>query len=155
MTRRAIVTMLMLIGIPTADAATVQSCTVNNSTINFGIYNPLDAASDDNNAGSVQINCRVNGSGTALVDVALGVSGGTFSQRRLQSGTSFLNYNIFTSPAYTTVWGDGTDGSVPQSVALTKTLESMSWVLYGRIPAGQLGAAPGTYTDTVQVTVSW
>lgn len=155
MTPRAVVALMMLIGISMADAATVQSCTVNNSTVNFGIYSPLDAANDDNNAGSVQISCKVNGNGTAPVDVALGVSGGTMGQRRLQSGTSFLAYNLFTSPSYTTVWGDGTGGSALQSVALTKTLETMSWVLYGRIPAGQLNAAPGTYTDTIQVTVSW
>ncbi|NBP09032.1 MAG: hypothetical protein EBU76_11310, partial [Gammaproteobacteria bacterium] len=41
------------------EAANVQSCTVSNSAINFGIYDPLDPVSDDNNAGSVQINCKL------------------------------------------------------------------------------------------------
>jgi spore coat protein U-like protein len=149
------VVLILLLAVSSADAATTQSCTVSNSAINFGIYDPLDPTNDDNNAGSVQISCKVTGSGTALIDVALGAAAGTLTQRRLVNGTNFLNYNIYTNPSYTTIWGDGTAGTFTQSGALSKTVETMSWVLYGRIPAGQLNAAPGTYTDTVQVTVTF
>jgi spore coat protein U-like protein len=152
---RSLVGLILLLAVSAADAATTQSCTVSNSAINFGIYDPLNPANDDNNAGSVQISCKVTGSGTALIDVALGAAAGTLTQRRLVNGTNFLNYNIYTNPSYTTIWGDGTAGTFAQSGALSKTVETMSWVLYGRIPAGQLNAAPGTYTDTVQVTVTF
>jgi len=152
---RAVFGLILLLAMSSADAATTQSCTVSNSSINFGVYDPLDPISDDNNAGGVQISCKVTGSGTAVVDVALGASAGTLAQRRLVNGSNFLNYNIYTDPSYTIIWGDNTAGTSIQSVNLSKTLETWSWTLYGRIPAGQLSAAPGTYTDTVQVTVTF
>ena len=68
------VVLILLLAVSSADAATTQSCTVSNSAINFGIYDPLDPTNDDNNAGSVQISCKVTGSGTALIDVALGAA---------------------------------------------------------------------------------
>lgn len=153
--RRAIAGLVFLLVVSSVDAANIQSCTVSNSSINFGLYNPLDPISDDNNAASVQISCNVVGSGTASVGVALGTSAGTLAARRLVNGSSFLNYNIYIDPSYTTIWGDNTAGTSIGSGTLSKIRETMSWTLYGRIPAGQLNAAPGTYTDTVQVTVTF
>lgn len=150
------VALLALCTVPATQAAlTIQSCTVSNSSINFGIYNPLDPLPNDNNAGSVTLSCNVAGNGAVPIDVALGVSGGTFAERRLVNGTSSLAYNIFTSATYSTVWGDGSAGSTLQFGAITKSVTSVTWPLYGRIPADQLTAVPGNYVDTVQVTVSW
>jgi len=153
--RRLIMSGVALCVVSSVEAANVQSCTVSNSVINFGIYDPLDPVSDDNNAGSVQINCKLTGTGTASVDVALGASAGTLAQRRLVNGSYFLDYNIYTKPSYTIIWGDGTAGTNTQQGTMSKAVETLSWTLYGRVPAGQLNVAPGTYTDTVQVTVTF
>lgn len=153
---RAILLLALLTIAPRAYAAlNVQSCSVSNSTINFGLYDPLNPRNDDNNAGLVQLSCTLTGSGNLPVVVALGLSGGTLAQRKMFNGVRSLDYNIYTSPTYATVWGDGSAGSAAQSAVLTKSTTSASWVLYGRIPAGQLSVAPGVYSDVIQVTVSW
>jgi spore coat protein U-like protein len=61
-----------------------------------------------------------------------------------------LSYNLYTSNSYTTVIDaentlDGT-GAGP-STAVTKTV-------YGKAPGGQ-DVAPGDYSDTITVTVSY
>lgn len=141
---------------PTANV--VHQCNAVTATaLAFGTYTP-DATSAKTATSTIKVKCTKNSPVTIALDkgmTALGAAAGTLTQRRLVNGTNFLNYNIYTNASYTTIWGDGTAGTFTQSGALSKTVETMSWVLYGRIPAGQLNAAPGTYTDTVQVTVTF
>ena len=155
--KKCLAALTVLFAVASAHAAlTIQSCSINSASINFGVYNPLDPNPDDNNAGQIQISCTVNGNGAPVpVEVSLGVSGGTLAQRRLTNGSSFLNYNIYTNSTFTTIWGDGTAGTSTQTRSISRGGNSASWVLYGRIPAGQLSVAPGVFTDSVQVTLVW
>jgi spore coat protein U-like protein len=72
----------------------------------------------------------------------------TFGARELRSGRDVLRYNLFVDPGHRVVWGDGTDGSRMPAVASGNA----EVTVYARMSPGQ-DVAPGTYTDTLVVTV--
>jgi spore coat protein U-like protein len=79
--------------------------------------------------------------------------GGTFAGRRMSSGGAHLSYQLFSTASRSTVWGDGTAGTVTVSGDCPPGCET-SYTVYGRIPTKQ-PAAPGTYIDTIVVTVTF
>ncbi|MEF9387891.1 spore coat protein U domain-containing protein [Ralstonia solanacearum species complex bacterium KE056] len=66
--------------------------------------------------------------------------------------TQTVGYNLYTSSAYTTAWGDGSGSS--STVAGTGTGLAQSTTVFGRLPA-QTTPQAGTYTDTIIVTVTY
>ena len=69
----------------------------------------------------------------------------------MTSGAAIVNYSLYSDSGRTTVWGNtvGTD-----TVAATGSGASQSYTVYGRVTA-QTTPAPGTYSDTVTVTVTY
>jgi spore coat protein U-like protein len=133
-------------------AARAASCTVTANPVAFGVYLPF-SATPANSTGSVMLNCR-SFYGTYTIALNAGLhGGGSFSNRRMSSGGSFLSYQLYTDAAHTMVWGDGTSGSVIVSAYCYGSCTSTQSV-YGRLPALQV-AAPGSYADTTTVTVSY
>jgi len=137
--------------------ALLQSCTVSAVGVNFGIYNPL-SGTPDTAMGTVTVTCTVT-----LIDlfeswtVALSAGNSSnYTSRSLANGSSILSYNLYTSAAYTNVWGNGSgstslvSGNVTLAVGTTQT----NYTVYGRIPAGQDSAA-GMYMDTIVVTLNY
>lgn len=102
------------------------------------------------------------GSVGALVnyDIALGKSPSStnFSSRQMVSGASLLNYDFYTSSAYSSIWGDGTGGSQKVSGTLSILViggTSKQLIVYGRIPGSQSAVRTGSYSDAVVVTVTY
>jgi spore coat protein U-like protein len=137
-------------------------CTVTAGGVAFGAYNPL-ATTPDDSTGTVTVTCTNTGGGntTVIYSVALstGVSG-AYSQRYMRSGTPRLNYNLYRDAARTIVWGNGTGGTSLITGALTvgpgvgNGTRSATNTVYGRAPALQ-DAVPGTYADTIVVTLTF
>ena len=70
-------------------------------------------------------------------------------------GANMLDYNIYTTPGFTSVWGDGSGGTLTQSFnGSLLSLGSTTFTGYGRVPAGQY-VVPGGYNDTLTVTVTF
>jgi spore coat protein U domain-containing protein, fimbrial subunit CupE1/2/3/6 len=71
--------------------------------------------------------------------------------RKMTSGGANVTYSLYTDTGRTTVWGNtvGTD-----TVAATGNGASQSYTVFGRVPS-QSTPAPGTYTDTITVTVTY
>jgi spore coat protein U-like protein len=142
-----------------AKAAVVFSCTVSAGGINFGIYNPLSATGDAA-TGSWSVTCTASGSGSATVTGTLSMSTGSSGQyatRKLVSGTNALNYNIYVTPSYTQIFGDGTAGTYAPSESGTVVAGQVYQVagnMYGFLPASQ-DVAPGSYADTIVITVTY
>ena len=136
---------LVLASLP-ATAARAVTCTFNSApSLAFGNYSTTNASPTDS-VGTIAITCN-----SAPVGVAkLSTGTGTYAQRRMVSGAHNLNYNLYTSSARTTVWGDGTGGT--GTVSFTNKNSTLS--VYGRIPALQ-NAFPGAYSDTVVVTITF
>jgi spore coat protein U-like protein len=159
--RPALCATALLVALLAGAAHATVSCSVSATGPVFGIYNPLSGTATDAN-GTVAVTCTLlSGAATSvtpLVSLSAGASG-SFTPRTMLSGTSKLNYNLYWSTAYNTIWGDGTGGSEPGSATLylspLSPTQQATGVMYGQIAAGQLGVAPGTYLDTIVVTVSY
>jgi spore coat protein U-like protein len=125
--------------------------------VSFGTYNPL-AGAPAAATGTVTVSCTVTVVG--LLEswtVALGTgNSGSFSARKLLSGPSALVYNLYTSGAYSSVWGDGSGATslISGSQFMAVGTTTINYTVYGRIPAGQ-DAPAGTYTDTIVVTLNY
>ncbi|WP_211854797.1 Csu type fimbrial protein [Plastoroseomonas hellenica] len=124
-------------------------CTVTVAPVSFGTYLPFSATPDDA-TGSVRVACTNFAGGYTI---ALGSGGGTIPARRMASGSATLLYQLYTTAARTTIWGNGTGGSVMVSGSCLVVC-SQTYSVYGRIPARQ-AARPGTYVDTIVVTVTF
>ena len=131
-------------------------CSVSATAVNFGTYNPLSGTPDDA-AGTVTFSCNVLVGLFLSWTVTLSTgNGGSYSPRLLSNGVSTLSYNLYTSAAHSSIWGDGTGvtAAVNDQVLLIIGLNTFNYPVYGRIPAGQ-DAAAGSYTDTIMVTVNY
>ena len=137
--------------------ALLQSCGISAGPVNFGVYNPLSGL-PTTATGTVTMTCTVTGIGLfENWTIALGTGdSGTYSARLLENGASNLSYNLYTTAAYTNVWGDGsgTTTLVSGQQTLQVGTSTVNYTVYGRIPAGQDSAA-GTYTDAIVVTLNY
>lgn len=140
-------------------------CTVNNGSsngstnnfgsINFGQHPTLDSTLDAQSVGvtagsSFGINCAAATNYSVALNSGLNV--GASNQRRMINGANFVNYNLYSDSARSTPWGNGSNGG--NAVAGVGTGSNQEMVVYGRVP-NQTTPALGTYTDTVQVTITW
>jgi spore coat protein U-like protein len=125
------------------------SCVINSaSNLNFGSQGVLIANVDQTSTIAVQ--CTNTTPYNIGLDVGNG-SGATMAARKMTSGSATVTYSLYTDTGRSIVWGNtvGTD-----TVAATGNGSSQSFTVYGRVPA-QSTAAPGTYNDTVTVTVTY
>ena len=138
-------------------SATVNpNCLVSATALNFGGYDgTVDATSTSN------ISVRCSTGTTFAVGLSAGNVGGTFAQRLLSgSGTNKLQYNLFTSAAATTVWGESISASTTTMPGLGAGMASGSaqpFTVYGVLPntLANQGAPTGVYNDTITVTVTY
>lgn len=120
----------------------------------FGSYNPGSAKTGSTD---ISVTGTVTGVGV-LVNVSYSISlsagaGGTVANRVLNGPGTPLAYNLYTSDTYQTVWGnDGRGDSYSLLASVGGTSRTMSYTVYGLIPAGQYVAA-GLYTNTIVVSV--
>jgi spore coat protein U-like protein len=137
--------------------ALLQSCSVSATALSFGTYDPSSATARDS-TGTVTVTCTAKLLGlSASWDILLSTgSSGSFTPRHLFSGGNSLQYNLYINAGRTQVWGDATGGTakVSDSQFLLVGTNQYSYTTYGRIPALQ-NLAPGTYTDTITVTVNY
>ncbi|RYF41502.1 MAG: SCPU domain-containing protein [Comamonadaceae bacterium] len=120
----------------------------------FGTYSPLSNTAKDS-ASSVTV--TISGTAGLLVsyEIALGTGqAGSVATRAMTNGVTSMRYNLFSDAARSVLWGVAPSATVVDSFLLNVLgTSTRSHDVYGRIPAGQLALQPGTYTDTVTVTV--
>ncbi|HEY5048335.1 MAG TPA: spore coat U domain-containing protein [Rhizomicrobium sp.] len=120
----------------------------------FGIYSP-GAQTPTTSNGTVDVYCAKPKDILPSFTVALSAGGaGNFSPRKMSFGSAQLNYNIYTTPGYTSVWGDGTSGTSMQSYNSGQDQSNVTFTAYGSVPIAQLVTA-GSYSDTIMVTVTY
>ncbi len=135
----------------TVEADVVSHCTVSAGSIDFPDVNPL-SGSNVNGSGTFSITCTSGTGWTAAAGIGSG-SGASYTSRKMTFGANTLNYNLYTSGTYGTVWGDGSASTAMLSGTGTGTAQSQT--VYGRVPSGQTTAPPGGYADSVSVTISY
>jgi spore coat protein U-like protein len=152
---------LLCVGAGKAHAA--ADCSITAVSVNFGTYDPVVTSPDDS-VGTVTITCRhISGNAERVnysVVLSNGMLGASATTRKMGAGTGRLGYNVFTDPARSQVWGNGTGGTVIASGSMTvgpgvgNGTQTVTQSVYGRIPQLQ-DAVPGTYTDTLMVTLTF
>jgi spore coat protein U-like protein len=129
-------------------AIDASNCSVNASTLNFGSIGVLGSAV--NATSSITVTCTSALPYTIALDG--GLSGATNPTQRVMSQASQqVTYGLYRDSARAQAWGDsvGTNTAAATGSGLAQTL-----TVYGRVPM-QTTPAPGTYSDTVVVTISY
>lgn len=146
MRRGAVLTIatLLLAGGGAASAA-AATCAVSSPGVAFDGYDPLSSAPTDG-VGNIAVSCD----GVASYTIALGQGTGNFSARTMSNGNSALQYNLYTSPLRSTVWGDGSGNTG----MVSDTATGGNYAVYGRIDERQ-NVTAGTYGDTLTITITY
>lgn len=150
MSRRAIwcIAACAAVGVaPRAEAA----CTVSANGVSFGSYS-VYAAGAATSTGTVTYNCG-NKDKNIEIDLSAG-SSGSFTTRTLKQGTDTLNYNLYTDPALTNTWGDGTGGTDSYIKFNPANGVDVNVTIYGRAPPLQ-DVRTGVYTDSIVATINF
>lgn len=129
----------------TVTATVLSACSLSGGTLSFGTYTAGQTTNLDTNGTINYVNC----SGTLSFALDGGGSGNV-NARQMSSGSNRLNYQIYRNAARNAIWGTGADA---HGVTLIGT-QSGTVTVYGRIPASQT-VADGTYTDTVNITLTF
>lgn len=140
-----------------ASFALLQSCSVSASGVSFGPYDPSYAQAKTA-TGTVNVSCSVTLIGL-FASWTLSLSPGSsasYTNRTLVNGASTLQYNLFTTASYSTVWGNGSGatGVVSDNALLLVGNNTYHYTVYGRIPPLQ-DVRKGNYSDSIVVTINY
>ncbi|MDN7124529.1 spore coat protein U domain-containing protein [Pseudidiomarina sp. 1APP75-32.1] len=128
------------------NSSALASCLVSAQGVSFGSYDSLASAPTES-TGVVEVSCDAQTSYSIL----LSAGSGAYSERKMFNAEHALSYNLYTSPTYSFIWGDGS-GATALVNGMTSTTQLHD--IYGRVPAGQ-EVAVGVYSDTIMVTIEF
>jgi spore coat protein U-like protein len=134
----------------TVQITIVATCVINSATtLNFSSTQGVLSANVDQTS-TIQVTC------TSSTPYSIGLSkgadsGATVAARKLSDGTNTITYSLYTDASRSTVWGNTVGVDV---VSATGNGSAQSYTVYGRVPP-QATPPPGTYNDTVTVTVNY
>jgi spore coat protein U-like protein len=131
------------------------TCSVNAATLDFGttglLASPITAST------SLSVTCSTSTPYSIGLD-----NGANFSTtRRMKQGATanFIGYGLFTDAGLTNPWttaSSSTSCTATNSCALgTGNGSAQSITVFGQVPALGTAPAPGAYTDTVTITVTY
>ena len=129
----------------TVTATNTTNCSVGVSPLNFGSTGILRAALDGTS--TITVTCTNAAAYTVALDG--GLSGAANPAQRKMSAT--ITYGLYQDANRAMPWGDsvGTNTMAGTGSGLAQT-----FTVYGRVPA-QNTPSPGTYSDTVVMTISY
>ena len=126
-----------------------SSCTiVSTAALNFGSQGVLTSAVAQTT--TLQVQCTNTTAYNIGLDAGTG-SGATVAARKMTSGSNTVTYSLYSDSGHTAVWGN-TIGT--NTVSATGNGAAQSYTIYGQVPA-QTTPAPGSYSDTITVTVTY
>jgi len=133
------------------------SCGVSVGTLPFGTHNPLAGSATDS---STTLSLSCGGVAGLLIPYELALNGGGSGNpatRRMTSGANTLPYGLFKDSGRSQPWGDVGALLILDSILLDVLGLSppRQHTVYGRIPPGPTTAVPGSYSDTITVTVTY
>jgi len=152
----------LTMALATAAAHGAISCSVNTLPLNFGNYDPFTATPLDVTT-TATITCTSNSNRplgeTTIITSSISRGGApSFSPREMRNALNNpLNYNLFTSAARTTIFGDGSAGTSERREFVWVNRSNPAIIrhdIFGRIFAGQ-DVSVGSYRDTLIFTVDF
>jgi spore coat protein U-like protein len=147
--RTLIVRLVLVLAVFSIGASAYAQCSwvVNPTTMDFGTYSVFGGAT---NATTATGSIRCTGNLVVTVSSTTGGSG-TYAQRRMNG---VVNYQVYIDAGRTMVWGNATGGTSTYTFVNNGGPNTYSGFAYGQVPGGQ-DLAPGLYTDTLNVTLSF
>lgn len=142
---------MALVVLLTAASASAACSVTSVSALAFGTYDPFTSVPRDS-SGSVTITCS-GLIGLVTVDLSAGQST-VMTARTMNNGANLLSYAVYFDALRTFIMGNGVAGTSHYGPAVAALGIPITFQFYGRIPARQ-AVAPGTYGDTLVITVSF
>ena len=146
---------LLAILIACAPVAAHGACSLASSSVAFGAYDAVSATAATFN-GTVTVTCTAL-SGLGSYSIKLSTGGGTsYAGRQMTSGSLLLPYQLYSEATRTSIWGDGTGGTVVinGSNGIPVTGGTTVFQIYGRI-AARLVTTPASYLDSITATLTY
>ncbi|WP_223999848.1 spore coat protein U domain-containing protein [Aureimonas sp. SA4125] len=130
-----------------AVAATVSAnCMVETTDIDFGQHGIIDR--DIDAEGAIDVTCTPDAG--YFVTLGPGLGGGNDPEQRiLRSGSDVATYGLYLDAARSQPWGSSLETQLPGTGAGTR----QTLPVYGRVP--RQAVRPGSYSDTVAVTITY
>jgi spore coat protein U-like protein len=133
------------------------SCTINPATLVFAPTAGTSlVATAVNGSSTVSVTCTSGSPYSIAMDNGSNASG---SQRRMISGSNFLSYDLYVDAAHTLPWstasGPGTCTTTGDCYLGTGNGSAQSINIYGVVPTTATAPPPGTYIDTVTMTITF
>jgi spore coat protein U-like protein len=133
-------------------SATVsKNCTIDAPDLNLGTF---DGTNDLTANSTITVRC------TSLTPYTVDLSAGSSTDataRTLVNGADVLNYNLYTTGGFTTVWGDGTGGTGRGSGTGAGMSTAQTLTVFGRLLASSNTGpvAAGSYVDNLVATITY
>ena len=134
-----------------------NTCTVAADVHAFGAYDTINPTSGTS---SITVTCThdKNPAVTFSYTIALSSGPGSYASRQMTGTGDTLTYNLYTTAAHTTVWGNGTAGTATVSNSFTVPSGAGNSgfkidTVYGLITAPQ-NVTPGAYSTATPITVT-
>ena len=137
-------------------ATVAKNCLVTSGDIIFGTYTPTTGALTGSSI--VAVRCTA---GTGFTVALSAGQEASYAPRKLKdANNNKLEYNLYTTNGYATVWGDATGGTATQAGAGAGmgAGQAQNLTVYGQLPdnaANQAAPPSGSYADNITVTVSY
>ena len=153
--KHVIVFALILI---TAGVASGQNCNFNPAptAVNFGNYSVFASGAPQTTTTTFNVQCSSNGV-QVTISLSRGINSASFNPRTMKNAVSAtLNYNLYTDAANTTIWGDGSGGTVSQTYTMGPSQSTLPSPvpIYATVALGADMAA-GAFSDTITATLAW
>jgi spore coat protein U-like protein len=135
-------------------ATVLSTCSATATAVAFPNYTPGGGAVTA--TGTITVKCT-NGT-TYTVKLNAGTTtGDAFTQRLMANGSDTLQYNLYTTSGYTTVFGDGTGSTGTGSGTGAGINTATTVTVYGQLPdsATNQAAVPLAYSDLITATISY
>jgi spore coat protein U-like protein len=135
----------------TVTANVINDCTIAATNINFGTAGVLSTALTA--TGTLTVKCTNNDAYSIALSAGAGSGANVGDRRMTQSGgTTQVHYQLYQNAAYTTAWGDGTNGT--RTATGTGTGTNQALTVYARV-LPQTTPSAGSYVDTVIATITY
>ena len=128
------------------------SCTMTTSEMQFPNYDPSSA---DDVLGTATVESTCTSGGSANITLGEGSSADTGSTpgtpvRRMNYGSEYLSYALYSDESRSTAWGNTAD----TGKGIVGTGSAANTTVYGKITAGQ-AVGSGSFADSVVVTLTY
>lgn len=135
-------------------ATVTNNCTISAGALAFGSYGISHVNGTDLDA-SATISMQCTSGASTVITLGQGLHADTGSTdstplRRLQSGSNYLSYTLYSASDHSTIWGN----DAGSGLAYTGVGSSSNVTVYGRV-AGSQNVPAGSYADTVVATVTF